>query len=293
MKTENPPYQVIDLPEGRRVMISANELYWKKHCLYGLLEVDVTHVRQFIEGHRVQTGEQLSFTGYLAYCLARAVDEDKTVQAYKKGSKQLAVFDSVDVMIMVEHKDRDKRLLMGHNIKGANYKTYRQIHEEIRRVQSEPAPQSRGIPPWFRTVLLLPKPLSGMFKAMLNMVIRRDPAILTSMAGTVGISSVGMFGKSLGVEGVAPLAGWGIAPFEHVLDLLVGSIAWKPAVVEGRVEPRQMLNLTVIFDHDMIDGAPATRFARKLVELIESGYGLVEDQALTPMDAGLSASGAG
>ncbi len=34
--------------------------------------------------------------------------------------------------------------------------------------------------------------------------------------------------------------------------------------------------LTVLFDHNVIDGAPATRFTRRLVELIESGYGLDE-----------------
>jgi hypothetical protein len=58
------------------------------------------------------------------------------------------------------------------------------------------------------------------------------------MAATVGTSSVGMFGKSH--------AGWGIA--------------------------------SIIFDHDVIDGAPAARFTRKLVELIESGYGLDDFQ---------------
>ena len=35
----------------------------------------------------MKTGEQLSFTGYLIFCLARAVDEDKTVQAYLKGQQ--------------------------------------------------------------------------------------------------------------------------------------------------------------------------------------------------------------
>jgi len=54
---------------------------------------------------------------------------------------------------------------------------------------------------------------------------------------------------------------------------VVGSTAWKPAVVEGRIEPREILNLTVVFDHHVIDGAPAARFTRRLVELIESGYG--------------------
>ena len=48
------------------------------------------------------------------------------------------------------------------------------------------------------------------------------------------------------------------------------------AVVEGRIEPREILNLTVMFDHNIIDGAPAARFTHRLVELIESGYGLDE-----------------
>jgi pyruvate/2-oxoglutarate dehydrogenase complex dihydrolipoamide acyltransferase (E2) component len=105
------------------------------------------------------------------------------------------------------------------------------------------------------------------------MVVRRDPTIVTSMAGTVGITAVGMFGEGQG--------GWGIAVGSHVLDLIVGSTAWKPAVVEDRIEPREILNLTVVFDHDVIDGAPAARFARRFVELIESGYGLGEDLTLS------------
>jgi pyruvate/2-oxoglutarate dehydrogenase complex dihydrolipoamide acyltransferase (E2) component len=30
----------------------------------------------------------------------------------------------------------------------------------------------------------------------------------------------------------------------------------------------------VIFDHDIVDGAPAARFTKRLVELIESGFEL-------------------
>jgi pyruvate/2-oxoglutarate dehydrogenase complex dihydrolipoamide acyltransferase (E2) component len=45
-----------------------------------------------------------------------------------------------------------------------------------------------------------------------------------------------------------------------------------------------MLDLTVAFDHDVVDGAPAARFVKRLVELIESGYGLegVRQPASTP-----------
>jgi pyruvate/2-oxoglutarate dehydrogenase complex dihydrolipoamide acyltransferase (E2) component len=115
-----------------------------------------------------------------------------------------------------------------------------------------------------------------LFGALLGIAKRRDPTIVVSMAGTVGMSAVGMFGKGQG--------GWGMVPLPFSLGLVVGSTACKPAVVEGRIEPRQILNLTVVFDHDVIDMAPAARFARRLVELIESGYGLGEDLTLTADD---------
>ena len=265
------PYHVVDLPADRRGMPSFNELYWRKHSMYGLLEVDVTVAKQFIEENRAQTGERLSFTGYLAFCLARAVDEDKAVQACMKGRKQLVMFDDVDVGLTVEQQLGEKHILMGHVIRGANHKTYREIHQEIRSVQSNPVPPGGGMPSWFDSALSLPWPLSRLFCALLGMAKRRDPTIIASMAGTVGITAVGMFGKGQG--------GWGIVPLPFPLGLVVGSIAWKPAVVEGRIEPREILNLTVVFDHDVIDGAPAARFARRFVEFIESGYGLDEDQA--------------
>jgi hypothetical protein len=268
MNEKSGPYHVIDFPAARRDMPAINELNAHRHLMYGLLEVDVTVAKHFIAQTKALTGEKLSFTGYLTFCLARAVAENKTVQAYRKGRKQLVVFDDVDVGLMIERQIGQKSTLMGHVIRGANHKSYRAIHQEIRTVQSTPAPTNGGMPTWFRSGLLLPWPLSAWFTALLRMVVNRDPTIFTSMAGTIGISAVGMFGKGM--------SGWGLVPVTHVLDLLVGSIACKPAVVAGRIEPRAILNLTVVFDHDVIDGAPATRFVRRLVELIESGYGLDE-----------------
>ncbi len=270
------PYHVIDLPPERRQMPDLFDLSWRKHCMYGLLEVDVTLAQQFIENRKAQTGEALSFTGYLAFCLAHAVDEDKVVQAYLKGRKQLVVFDDVNVGLMVERKIGEKRVLTGHVIRGANHKTYREIHQEIRTVQSKPVAQNGGTTSWFSSALLLPWPLSGWFKTLFRLVVHRDPTIPIAMAGTVGVTAVGMFGKSLG--------GWGLAPTMHSLELVVGSITCKPGVVAGRIEPREILNLTVAFDHDVIDGAPATRFVRRFVELIESGYGLETDQMLPAFD---------
>jgi pyruvate/2-oxoglutarate dehydrogenase complex dihydrolipoamide acyltransferase (E2) component len=44
------------------------------------------------------------------------------------------------------------------------------------------------------------------------------------------------------------------------------------------LENREHLCLTVSFDHDIIDGAPAARFIQHFKELVESSSGLMELQ---------------
>jgi pyruvate/2-oxoglutarate dehydrogenase complex dihydrolipoamide acyltransferase (E2) component len=273
------PYKVVDLAPGRRIWLNTLDISWPAHSIYGLLEVDVTLVRRFIEAHKVRTGETLSFTGYVTYCLARAVDEDKSVQSYLKGRKQLVIFDDVDVGLMIEGQIGEKRALMGHVVRAANHKSFLEIHQEIRAVQSAPVPANRGMPGWYRRAMLLPWPLSGLVKSALRAAISRDPAIAVAMGGTVGVTSVGLFGGGH--------SGWGLTPTTQTLALVVGGIAWKPVVVgrqespHRRIEPREMLSLTVMFNHDIVDGGPAARFTRRLVELIESGYGLEEAAVAT------------
>ena len=266
MSEKIEPYHVVDLAPGRRIWLNTLELSWTAHTIYGLLEVDVTAARKHIAEHKARTGESLSFTAFLAFCVARAVEEHKEVQACLKNRRQMVIFDNVHIGLMVEHKTEGKGALMGYVVQDANRKTYREIHDEIRAVQSAPVPPDRGMPPWFRSAMLLPWPFSRLMMALLRANKRRDPTSFVSMGGTVAITSVGMFGENH--------HGWGLTPTPQSLGLVVGGIAWKPAVVEGRIEPREILNLTVLFDHDIIDGAPAARFSRRLVELIESGYGL-------------------
>ena len=94
---------------------------------------------------------------------------------------------------------------------------------------------------------------------------RRYPQLWKKYVGTVGITAVGMFGKG---------AAWGIPPAIPTLMITLGGIGEKPVLVDGHIALRDYLSLTISFDHDMIDGAPAARFTERLKELIESGYGL-------------------
>ena len=78
------------------------------------------------------------------------------------------------------------------------------------------------------------------------------------------LTSVGMFGRSTGGYGIGFLT-------VHTVGLTVGGISHRPGFdADGIVVTRDYLHLTVSFDHDMVDGAPAARFANCLVELLES-----------------------
>lgn len=71
-------------------------------------------------------------------------------------------------------------------------------------------------------------------------------------------------------------AGWGIPISTHTVGITLGGIVEKPGVVDGRIETREYLNVTISFGHDIVDGAPAARLTQRLKELIESGSGLTD-----------------
>jgi pyruvate/2-oxoglutarate dehydrogenase complex dihydrolipoamide acyltransferase (E2) component len=54
----------------------------------------------------------------------------------------------------------------------------------------------------------------------------------------------------------------------------VGAIAKRPGVVDDQIVVREYVGLTVLFDHDVTDGAPVARFVRCLQKLMRDGYGL-------------------
>jgi pyruvate dehydrogenase E2 component (dihydrolipoamide acetyltransferase) len=55
----------------------------------------------------------------------------------------------------------------------------------------------------------------------------------------------------------------------------VGRITPQPVVREGQITARQMLVLSLVFDHRVVDGAPAARFLQYIKTLIEEPYLLV------------------
>jgi len=253
-------YTVVPFSAQRQVVVDGLTVGARRHIVHGLVEIDVTKARQTIREHQARTGETLSFTAFIAACLARAIDAHKSVQAYRDWRNRLIIFDDVDVVVMIEAQAG--AVAIPHIVRAANRKTFRQIHAEIRQVQSKPATSKQESGGLMRLGLRVP----GVVRRFFFWLWMKNPHWLKQAGGTVVITAVGMFGRG---------GGWGLVIMPiHTLGLLIGGIAEKPGVVDGRIEIREYLDLTISVDHDVVDGAPAARFARELVELIEDGYGL-------------------
>lgn len=235
----------------------------RKRFIHGLFEADVTDPRRRLHEHKAQTGESLSFTAFVIHCLGKAVDENKLLHAQRQGRNRLLIFEEVDVSTQIEVAVGEHKIVKPHIVRAANRKRFRQIHDEIRAAQvgnAEQEEQYRAMQ-WF---LYLPR----FIRAVAWRVIAGQPRVFKRLGGTVGMSAIGMFAGG---------AGWGIPISFPTLMITLGGIGEKPGVVEGRIEIREYLSLTVSVDHDIVDGAPATRFSRRLKELIESGYGIDQE----------------
>ncbi len=268
MKQQHVDYQVVPYPKIRRFMAAAFRSTHHKPMMHGLLEVDVTRARAFLREQKAKTGVALSFTAFIIACVAKAIDENKAVQASRKGRKHLILFEDVDVLTYIERDVAGQKQLMAHIIRSANRKTLREIHQEIRAAQVEDVAKAMAD---LKVVQLLPIFLSRFFLWMVG----RSPQMGKKYRGTVELSSIGMFGKG---------SSWGVPPAGPTLTIIVGGIGEKEGIVDGHITVRDYLSLTISFDHDIIDGAPAARFIKRLKELIESGYGLIEQEASSTLN---------
>ncbi|PNY79558.1 2-oxo acid dehydrogenase subunit E2 [Deinococcus koreensis] len=260
-------FHVLPFPRSRRLVVDAADFAQRRHTVRGLIEVDMTLALRRL---RPPGGERLSLTAFVAYALARAVEADRRLQAYLDWRGRLVVFDDVDIGVIVEVSVEGRSFPLAHVLRGVNRRTVRSVHDELRAVQARPSssPSLRRAR-WAGLFLRLP----GVLRRGLYRWLSRQPQRWKASFGTVGLTSLGMFGAG---------AGWALALPVYPLTVTVGGLSLRPAVLGGRVVPRELLNLTLDFDHDLVDGAPAARFVRRLRALLEGATGLDEADGAVP-----------
>jgi pyruvate/2-oxoglutarate dehydrogenase complex dihydrolipoamide acyltransferase (E2) component len=229
----------------------------KKHTVHGLVEFDITRARETLRQHNLQTNDNLSFTAFFLACLGEVVGQDTQMQAYRSWRNQIILYNDVDVNMLFEVEVDGVKTIRPHILRETNKKSVRDIQEEIHAFQNEhTSSQEAKFIEWFVR-------LPGFIRRLFLRILFMDPQRIKAYYGTVLVTSLGMFGTG---------SGWGIPVPNHTLQLTLGGVGEKPGVVNHRVEVRQYMSITVSFDHDVVDGAPAARFMQRLKKLVEQGY---------------------
>lgn len=221
--------------------------------VHGLLQVDITEAKRQLRSY----DPPLSLSAYVVACAARAAARHPDVHAYKDWRGRLVVPSYVDVGVLLETPTPTGPLPMGHVLRDAHVRKVADLSAEIRSVQADPAKTSSAKRVWSADALArIPVVVPLLFR-----VIRRTRR-LHKESGTLGVSSIGMFGHGGGFAlGILTL---------HTVGITVGGMTERPWVVDGRIQVRTVLDLTITVDHGIVDGAPAARFGAALRDLLES-----------------------
>jgi pyruvate/2-oxoglutarate dehydrogenase complex dihydrolipoamide acyltransferase (E2) component len=223
--------------------------------IHAITEVDITIPRRILSSLSKQIGEKLSFTAFIVASLVRTLKDYPEFNSFRKGRK-LILLDDVTVSVLVERAIGDEVLPEPLVIQAAQSKTYRQVHDEIRMAQQKSGDEF-GTLSGMMWIRYIPEFLLRIFVRLAARNI-----YMAKRYGKVGVTAVGMFGKG----GV-----WFVPVSSGTVVATVGGIVEKPIRRGRRVVVRELLCLTLSFNHEIVDGAPAARFVKALAEHIERG----------------------
>lgn len=256
-------HEVFEYPLSRLGTHDAGQIGLTKHHITGLLEVDVTEVIKHVRKLRSE-GKELSFFSYMVKTISDAIAENRQIQAVKAKRTSTMVFEDIDITVMVEKLVDGVRVPLPLLIKKTQEKSAEEIHAEIQKAQNQKIEHASDY-------VLTETKISGLLMSIyyrlpqrMRLFIMRqllkNPYRSKEMMGTAMITTVGTAGR---------VSGWIIPKTMHNLCFAIGPIAKKPWVATQNIEIRDILHLTLLIDHDVVDGVPAARFTAKLLSRIQ------------------------
>ena len=221
--------------------------------MVGLIDVDVTTANRLLASHQPPS----SLTAFVVASVARAAAAHPDVHAYRNWRGQLVTHRHVDVTTIVEIATPQGPFGLPHVLRDADIRGVSDLTAELHRVKRDPSASGSGR--WLERAAPVATHIPGAVQAMYA-VMARSVAIRQRI-GTIAVTAVGMFAGG---------GGFGLTPPTMMsLEVVVGGMTQRPRVVDGQVEIRDVLDLTLVIDHNVVDGAPATRFGAELRQLIE------------------------
>ncbi len=239
--------------------------------IYGSMDVDATPVLAFLREH--PSDVKLTVTHVVARAVALALRAQPELNAKVRFWGRLEQRSTIDVFVTVATEGN--RDLSGARIERADEKSLVELAkaiaasaDSIRKGKDASYKKSRSAfkaLPWW-----LARPATRLSDVLVNELhldlskqgMPADPF------GSAIVTSVGMFGIDSAFAPFVPLA-------RCPMLILVPEVRPRPWAVGDRVEVRPVLRLCATFDHRIIDGAAAGRFASRLTQLFATPRELV------------------
>jgi pyruvate/2-oxoglutarate dehydrogenase complex dihydrolipoamide acyltransferase (E2) component len=189
--------------------------------------------------------------------------QHKEAAAFLYSKRKLMIFNDINISILVEKMIDGKKVPIPLLIEKTNEKSALEIHSEIIKAQK------KGLTK--QDIVLNQKPtrsenlyysLPGVLRRTVWRIMLKNPKFIFNKMGNAVITSVGMMGL---------INGWFIHKSIHPISFGIGSIIKKPVVINNQITIREILNMTILFDHDVMDGAPMVRLLNDFTKYVEGG----------------------
>lgn len=254
--TSSDKYSVSKFPQSRIASFDICAVSKLKHYVSVILEVDITDSRKKVKELKTE-GLKITFFGWLLKGIATAIKKHPASAASLKNKREIIIFNSVTISTIIEKEIDGIKVPIPLIIKNADTKSAQDISLEVESAKKEDANRD--------TIVLNKKRnrveglyymLPGFLRRAVWRYILGNPKFAYEKMGNVAVSSLGMSGN---------VNAWFIHKSIHPISFGIGSVTKKPIVINNSVEVREVLNMTILLDHDVIDGVPMAKFVRDLV----------------------------
>jgi pyruvate/2-oxoglutarate dehydrogenase complex dihydrolipoamide acyltransferase (E2) component len=258
-------YKVQKFPKTRIATNDVCEIGKQKHHIGAMLEMDVSTSREKVKKYKNEIN-QISFTAWLIKAISLTIKDFENVASYLDGIRKIIIFNDINISMIVEKEYMGQKIPIPLIINKANERSIESITKQIEDAKNSIFTEKDIIlqnktSKLEKLYFLLP----GFIRRYFWKYLLKHPHIAYSKMGNVGFTSIGMMGN---------INGWFVPISIHPICFGVGSIIKKPVVINNNIEIREMLNISILLDHDVIDGANMARFISKLTKNIEKGIGL-------------------
>ena len=249
-------------PKSRIATFDTFSIGLQKHHISALLEFDVTESRKKLQGLR-RKGINISFNAWIIKVISSILEKHPEAAAFIYNKRKLIIFHDINISIIVEKRINETRVPIPIVIEKANNKSASEITSEIENAKNQNLSANDIVinkrSGFFERLYYY---LPGFIRRSVWRMILRNPKSAYPKMGNVIITSIGMMGR---------INGWFIHKSVHPISFGIGSIIKKPVVVNNEIKIREILNMTILVDHDVIDGAPMIRLLNDLTKMIETG----------------------